>query len=307
MKDGYIKTKPRTVVDIAKIVTIHYYEFDSSFRFDGERHDFWEMVYVDKGNVAVKCEDDSEIVLCQGEVIFHKPNEFHAIRSYESSPNFFVFSFVSSSPSMVHFEKFWSTLDRSRKGILSNIIEEAEKSYYISKNDPTLKKLLRRKDAPLGSEQLIKNYFELLLISFLRTLEENTKTPLPVNNETEPMISAIKDYIRARCEENIRIEEICSAFGYSKSFLSRFFKSRTGESLHAFAEKMKMRRAKELLRETGLNITQISSQLSFENPQYFARAFKRSFSMTPSEWRNMAHVPESEKRKDNEPSGKEKI
>lgn len=290
MQKGYIKTKPKTVVNVAKIVTIHYYEFGKDFVFDGESHDFWEMVYVDKGNVAIKCDEEKEIILKQGEVIFHKPNEFHTIRSYESSPNFFVISFVSSSLSMVYFEKLWSSLDSSQKNILSSIIDEAEKSYYITKNDPTIKKLLRKKDAPIGSEQLIKNYFELLLITFLRLLEKKSEMPLPSSSPTEPLICAIKDYIGARCEENIRIEEICSAFGYSKSFLCRFFKTHTGDSLSSYAAKVKMKRAKELLRNNSLNITEISSRLSFETPQYFARVFKRENGMTPSEWRKMAHI-----------------
>ena len=290
MKSGYIKTKPKTVVNITKIVTIHYYEFGRDFVFDGESHDFWEMVYVDKGSVAVKCDDEKEIILKQGEVIFHKPNEFHSIRSYESSPNFFVISFVSSSLSMVYFEKLWSSLSSSQKNIISSIIDEAEKSYYITKNDPTIRKILRKKDAPLGSEQLIKNYFELLLISFLRSLEREKKNVIPVSSETEPLICAIKEYINSRCEENIRIEEICEAFGYSKSFLCRFFKSHTSDSLSAYANKVKMAKARELLRDNTLNISEISSRLSFENPQYFARAFKRDCGMTPTEWKRMAHI-----------------
>ena len=295
MQNGYLKTHPKTVVNVTEIVTIHYYEFGRNFVFEGERHDFWEMVYVDKGSVAIKQDNFEEIILSQGQVIFHKPNEFHAIRSYESSPNFFVFSFVSSSFSMVHFEKLCSTLDRTQKNILSSIIDEAEKSYYITKNDPTLRNLIRKKDAPLGSEQLIKNYFELLLITFLRSVGSKKGAVNPLTDTTDPLICAIKDYINLRCEENIRIDEICSAFGYSKSFLSRFFKSHTSDSLLSYANKIKMIRAKELLRDDSLNITEISSRLSFENPQYFARAFKRNFGMTPTEWRKMAHIVHNRK------------
>ena len=290
MQKGYIKTKPKTVVNVAKIVTVHYYEFGRDFVFDGESHDFWEMVYVDKGSVAVKCDNDPEIILKQGEVIFHRPNEFHSIRSYESSPNFFVISFVSSSLSMVYFEKMWSSLNSQQKSIISSIIDEAEESYYITKNDPTIRKLLRKKDAPIGSEQLIKNYFELLLISFLRLLESKKGSVMPLAVKSEPLITSIKEYIETRYEENIRIEEICQAYGYSKSFLCRFFKEHTGEGLSEYANKIKMTKAKELLRDETLNITQISSKLSFENPQYFARSFKRLFGMTPTEWKRKTHI-----------------
>ena len=90
MEKNYIKTRPKTVIDITRIVTIHYYEFGQSFVFNGESHDFWEMVYVDKGSVAVRRDNEEEFILTQGNVLFHKPNEFHAIRAFESSPNFFV-------------------------------------------------------------------------------------------------------------------------------------------------------------------------------------------------------------------------
>ena len=62
MENTYIKTRPKTVVDVTKIVTIHYYEVSSGFTFAGEQHDFWEMVYVDKGSVAIT-RDVEEIIL----------------------------------------------------------------------------------------------------------------------------------------------------------------------------------------------------------------------------------------------------
>ena len=111
MKKDYIKTRPKTLVDITKIVTIHYYQVGSDFVFEGEQHDFWEMVYVDKGSVAVT-RDGEEIILPQGRVIFHQPNEFHTIRSYQSAPDFFVISFVSASLSMECFRHFCAPLEK---------------------------------------------------------------------------------------------------------------------------------------------------------------------------------------------------
>lgn len=290
MEKGYIKTRPKTVVDVTKIVTIHYYEFGPHFVFSGERHDFWELVYVDKGSVAV-CRDGEEIVLQQGQVIFHKPNEFHSIRSQDSSPNFVVISFVSTSLAMTSFERFSTSLDRIHKNLLSSIIKEAEKSYVIPKNDTALRQLRRRENAPLGSEQLIKTYLEQLLIFLLRCATQNNDGALlPQTTEEIPLVAAIKEYLEVRCEENIRIEEVCRAFGYSKSFLSRLFREHTGQSLAAFARTKKIGRAKELIRQGNLNFAQISAKLSFEDPQYFSRVFKKECGMTPTEYKNRAHV-----------------
>ncbi len=41
LEKGYIKTRPKTLVDITKIVTINYYEVEKDFVFNGEYHDFW--------------------------------------------------------------------------------------------------------------------------------------------------------------------------------------------------------------------------------------------------------------------------
>ena len=70
MKATYVKTQLQNVINISKIVTVHYYEFDKNFVFDGESHNFWEMVYIDKGRVQVR-RDEATLVLSQGEILFH--------------------------------------------------------------------------------------------------------------------------------------------------------------------------------------------------------------------------------------------
>ena len=47
----YYRYKIENLLVIKKIVTIHYFEFDKNYRFEGESHDFWELLYVDKGNL----------------------------------------------------------------------------------------------------------------------------------------------------------------------------------------------------------------------------------------------------------------
>ena len=286
----YYKTKPRTVIGISRIVTVHYYEYGPNFTFPGESHDFWEMVYVDKGSVEV-LKDGEKIVLHQGEVVFHRPNEFHAIRALDSSPNFFVISFVCVSPVMRFFEGYRTKLDRTLKAYVSSIIREAEETYVIPKNDPGLLRLERREGAPFGGEQLIKTYLEQLLIFLLRASAGNGRGVYPQKeNAQDPLTEALKQYLEIHAEETVRIGDLCDEFGYSRSFLSRRFLEKTGSTLGDYALACKIDRAKQLIRESRLNFAQISARLSFENPQYFSRVFKRRTGMTPTEFKNSAHV-----------------
>ena len=76
----YIRTHLKREIVIDSIITIHYFEYMKDFVFHGESHDFWEMLYVDKGSVQVRSGEDT-VHLDAGDIIFHQPREFHAIRS----------------------------------------------------------------------------------------------------------------------------------------------------------------------------------------------------------------------------------
>ena len=287
MKAIYIKTQLNSIINISKIVTIHYNEFGRSFVFEGERHNFWEMVYVDKGSVEIH-QDEEVCTLSQGEVAFHRPNEFHSIKALNSSPNFFVISFDCHSPAMAYFEKYHTTLDKALKPFISSIIKEAEETYILSQNTPPPKKLVKKENAAIGGEQLIKTYLEQLLILLIRKITRLGKVDIFPSKESmeSHLVFRVKDFIENNVEKQFRIGELCKELGYSKSYLSRIFQEQTGMTIASFAVKKKIQKAKNLIRETEMNFSQISDTLSFDNPQYFSRVFKRVTDMTPTEFKH---------------------
>ena len=295
MKAAYIKTAPRTTVNISQIVTIHYYEFDKSFVFDGEAHDFWEMVYVDRGQVLIR-RDEEEIILSQGEVIFHKPNEFHSIRALDSAPQFFVISFACTSPAMIYFNRYKTVLDKRLTPFITSIISEAENTYVIPKNDPYLTHLTRKKDPAIGGEQLIKTYMEQLLILLIRNITQaGGPTVFPTKESMEDhLVREARRLISANAGINFRVAHLCRSLGYSKSYLSRLFREQTGETLAAYAMKKRIGEAKRLIREGDMNFAEISDTLGFDNPQYFSRTFKRLTGMTPTEFRATMDIHRTE-------------
>ena len=89
---------------IKSIYTIHYYEYQNDFYFDGERHDFWEFQCVDTGAAEVVT-DNGCYTLSRGQVIFHRPNEFHTLKATgRTAPRVVVISFACDSPCMKFFE-----------------------------------------------------------------------------------------------------------------------------------------------------------------------------------------------------------
>ena len=76
----YVKTVLKKEIVIDSIITIHYFEYSKDFSFSGEAHNFWEFLYVDAGTVDVRSENKL-YTLHAGDIIFHQPNCFHAMRS----------------------------------------------------------------------------------------------------------------------------------------------------------------------------------------------------------------------------------
>ena len=133
---GYLKHQIANIINIQKIVTLNYFEFENDFRYRGEKHNFWEFVYVDKGKLTVETSDEV-VTLNQGECIFHRPNEYHSHKADGLiAPNYFVICFVCNSPHMNIFRKKHFKLSEKLKKYISNIITEAQQVFDLPINKP---------------------------------------------------------------------------------------------------------------------------------------------------------------------------
>ena len=78
---------------------------------------------------------------------------------------------------------------------------------------------------------------------------------------------------------------IAEAFGMSESYLSRTFKNETGMNLIGFINERKMKKAKELLKDDNYMIKDVAMQVGIDDQFYFNKVFKKSFGISPSEYR----------------------
>lgn len=285
MKPNYAKYKINNLISINKIVTIHYHEFGKDFHFEGESHDFWEMVYVDKGRVKITTPGRS-FYLKQGEVAFHKPNEFHTLSADGIvASNVFVMSFVCSSAAMSFFKNKVTEVPAKLKKFIASIIEENNQTFHLAPVTGT--ELRLKEDAPIGSPQMIRIHLEEFLIMLVRA-EASEKNPtlfLSKESMENHLVSGIISIMEENIESRITMEEICARLNYSRAYLSKMFKNFTGHTMVEYFVKMKIDRAKDMIQEGDYNFAQISDRLAFDNPHYFSRVFKKVTNLTPSEYK----------------------
>ncbi len=291
MKFNYIKHKLSNLISINKIVSIHYYEIDRNFCFDGESHNFWEIVYIDAGQVIINA-NNNEYHLKQGEMIFHKPNEFHTLKADpQKVANVFVISFVCSSEAISFFKNKTMTVPVKLKKHITAILEE----YYQTFNPMNLKDVkLEIRDNPLiGGQQMIKTHLEQFLIMLIRSEQGKQEERIFLSKESmdNHLVSQIMKIVDKNIHHRISVEQICKQLDYSHTYLSKIFKNATGYTILEYILNTRIQEAKKLIREERYNFTQISELLSFENSYYFSRVFKRVTNMTPTEYKHSVKKP----------------
>ncbi len=291
---GYNGVILKKSISINKIYSIHYFEYMSNFSFEGETHDFWEFICVDKGEVNVTAGSETT-VLKRGDIAFHQPNEFHSVQATgKIAPNLVVISFHCEDEAMTFFRKKTLKIDETERNILASIIIEARRCFDCRLDDPYLQNMPRKEPDMFGAEQLICLYLEQLLIHLIRRYSN----PLAIRGEIvkaaplkstksksdAEIFSRVTDYLALRINAAVSIEQICRDNLVGRSQLQKIFKERCGMGIIEYFTLLKINAAKEMIRTGHLNFTQISEQLGYSSIHYFSRQFKKSTGMTPSEY-----------------------
>lgn len=279
-------------LEVPRIATLFYMEYDKNYTFAGEKHDFWELVYCDHGEVYISG-DGEKALLKKGMIAFHQPGEFHTVAANKKvSPNIIVVSFACKAEIMQYFRKEIFALTDDEQKMLAKIIHESNRAFEIEqgRNEIYLK---AKEDADtFGCQQYVKNLLEIFLIELVRrrhfaaagTPPKSKLTKVNVNTMYEDVTRTILDYLDAHLYEAININDLCSQLPLSRSYIEYIFKQQVGKGIMSYFAEMKIKRAKELLRNEDYNITQISEQLGFSSVHYFSRRFKALVGMSPSEY-----------------------
>ncbi len=93
------------------------------------------------------------------------------------------------------------------------------------------------------------------------------------------------DFISENLESNLTIEEISREAGFSTYHFHRIFRAFTGESLYAFVSRLRVEKAASLFLTATGTITETAFQVGFNDGAVFARAFKKRFGCSASQWR----------------------
>lgn len=245
------------------------------YYFEGEMHDFWEMVYALEGNITVS-EDDRIYELSEGQAVFHKPMEFHRLWCKKGQQGKLI---------IISFGYDGNLIDELGNGVfmlnlyLRQMLQETFEQIHSSFDCSDLPQLFSKNNVLEESISVVK--LELLLLSIVSEISPDKKQEYTVGARHYKNILTI---MKSHIDENLSVDEIASLCCLSTSNLKKTFHTYAGCGVMQHFNRLRVIRACELLR-SGYSVSQVSDKMSFSSSSYFSAVFKREMGMLPTQYR----------------------
>lgn len=107
-------------------------------------------------------------------------------------------------------------------------------------------------------------------------------------NESDPtdqILRKAEQYLLSNYQRDFSLEEMATALQMSRSYLSSYYKGKTGVNLSDNVQRFRIQRAMELLRSQHMKISEVGTAVGICNSNTFLRQFKKYTGMTPKEYR----------------------
>ena len=257
-----------------------YHNLDVAFHWKNvdyptlHTHEHWELFVVMQGEIMHTINGQEK--LCKrGDAWLIRPNDMHALRfSSAATQNYQNINFIFSS-------QFAEQLLRPHRD--PNELINAQRPLSFSLNESDLNSIY---DKCLYTQNLPKEQYEAsakLLVAqlMLLFLEQDTvfdlRYPVWFNN--------FLIYVSTPSNFDLSLKELSKVTPYSYSRLAVLFKEYTGITFVNYVTEKKLTYAKQLLRTTSMTTLQICEKVGYTSLSAFNHLFKKTFSMTPSEYR----------------------
>ncbi len=240
---------------ISEIYTKFYQEKGTNYNFSGEKHSYWELTYVDKGELLTTI-DGVSYHLKQGDLIFYAPMQFHTQSTFEK---------ISSSYLTINFKMNFNHADL----LCNKIFSLKRDSYFI-----VTKLIEELSNDNLYSNDLSLCYLKQLIIQMLR-LDNSHFHSKPTTNMQQTyeneLLNDILLYIDNNIYEKISVSTLCDHFCISTSMLHSLFRKKYEQYRKKSINELKLSKSKELIRNSTHTLSEISEMLGFSSIHYFSK------------------------------------
>lgn len=216
----------------------------------------FELIFVIEGVVYIT-EDETQYELHKNDMLILEPHrEHYGTKTVIGHTAFYWFHFNTDIP--IPFKTATNNQEYDVKYLLKKLLHVANTpSYFKSASDS------------LG----------LLIFEELYQLSREKSESISIT------VNLIKEYIKNNINKNITVNEMSKFLGYNCDYIGKIFKKSTNTTLKSYIIEQRIKRAKDLLLTTSLNISEIASHLGYSEENLFVKFFIYNEGISPSQFR----------------------
>ncbi len=293
MNRGSLFQPSLTEGDYHPQVVSYYFKQWNDFQMPFHSHDATEIMYVIAGVCRIEIERNQtaaeSMTLKKGEFILVDANVPHRLIVEKDAPCRMLnveFRFIDRK-GMFPSIKDLAGEDGTLVSLLSApcpylVLRDPDEVYHV------LKRLVLELDSgEKGNGTMMHLLFSQLLIRIARLRKETENTGL---QQTDYYVKQSIEFLHHNYDRDIRVKDVASAVNLHPGYLHRIFKLHTGRTLTEYLTGIRMEKAKMLLLQTDIPVTDISDYVGVASRQYFHSLFKKYTKQTPSEFRKSAEA-----------------
>lgn len=249
-------------------------------------HEQLEFIFVTKGDFYMNIKNQL-VKGHEGQLLCINPNEIHHVQSHSKFTEYYC---VIIDP------RFLSTgvLDQCEQTIYTPLWTSSI-SFNTVINSPRcihlFHQLIQEKQLKQDGYELAIKGLSHLLVSQLYRDELSEHYQSSVVSKTEPEhVRQLLTIIHDSYKEDLTLSYLSKQLHLESTYLSHIFKNVTGTSIGAYIKKYRLKMGQNKLETTSKSIETIALSCGFNSINYFSRAFKQQYLMTPNQYRKKSEA-----------------
>lgn len=251
----------------------------------GHRHLFFELVYIMSGT-GRQCINKSTFTYRPGHMFLITPQDCHSF-DVEATTEFFFLRFNDNyirsksfhTEDIMRLEYILQNANHQPGCILKNL---SDKPLVRSLADAVIAEFVNR---DLYNRELVEKLVNTLIVIVARNIAKYL--PAAVHEDTDARVVDILHYVQANlCHpEKLKAEHLGQQFGVSESYLGRYFKNKTQETLQQYISNLRQRHIESRLRFSDLRVHEIAAELGFADESHLNKFFRKAAGKSASQFR----------------------